>query len=78
MQVVAVVLTSHRVRLGYWLHLFIGLGWFLGSTLDHLDDVVVAQAYRSGWPSKAFEVGIMVVSALLTVLSVAALRGVRR
>lgn len=74
-QVVGILLVSHGVRLGYWLHLLIGLGWFFGSVLDHLDDVLLADPYRAGLPSKALEVGIMVVSAAIVALTVLALRG---
>jgi len=76
-QVVGILLASRGLRLGYWLHLLIGLGWFLGSVLDHLDDVLLADPYRGGLLSKALAVGIMVASAAIVALSVLALRGGR-
>ncbi len=76
-QVVGILLASRRVHLGYWLHLLIGLGWFFGSVLDHLDDVLLAAPYRAGPPSKVLEVGIMVVSAAIVALSALALRSGR-
>ncbi|MDP9382794.1 MAG: hypothetical protein M3Q29_22160 [Chloroflexota bacterium] len=76
-QVVGILLASRRVRLGYWLHLLIGLFWLFGSIYDHLDDVLLAHPYRAGLPSKALEVGIMAVSAGIVTLSALALRGGR-
>ena len=73
-QVIGIVLASHRSRPGYWLHLLVGLFWFVGSVYDHLDDVLFADPYRAGWPSKALELGIMAISAAIVALALLSLR----
>lgn len=64
-----IVLASHERPAGYAVNLLAGMGWFLGALFDHLPDVLSFEPYRAGFPSKLFEVLVMVFGLALALLS---------
>jgi hypothetical protein len=61
-----------RPTLARWLLLLIGLLWVIGALADHVPDLLNA-TWRSGAPSKALVVGIILSQALVVALSSAEL-----
>ncbi|GAC1654792.1 MAG: hypothetical protein NVS4B6_31270 [Mycobacterium sp.] len=74
-QVIGILLASHGSRRGYAINLLVGIGWLLGALLDHLPDVLSDAPYRAGLPSRALEVAIMLLGALLALVAGRALWG---
>jgi len=72
-QVWATAALDWRPRLARWLLLVIGLFWVIGALADHVPDLLNA-TWRSGAPSKALVVGIILSQALVVSLSGAELR----
>jgi hypothetical protein len=66
-----------RPTLARLLLLLIGLFWVIGALADHVPDLLNAR-WRSGAPSKALVVGIIVSQALAIALSTAELLKIRR
>lgn len=64
-----IVLASHERPAGYAINLLAGMGWFLGALFDHLPDVLSFEPYRAGFPSKLFEILVMVFGLALVLLS---------
>jgi hypothetical protein len=75
--VVGIALAARGSAWGYAINLLAGIGWLLGAAIDHLPEIVRPGPYRAGFPSKAFEVGIMVVAIALIFVSARALGGAR-
>ncbi|GEM_PF-4466745 len=74
-QVGGIVLATSRRRLGYLVTGLTGAGWAVAAAADHLGEVVFVSPYREGILSKALEVGIMGIGALLAIVSLWALLG---
>ena len=71
-QVWATAALDWRSTLARWLLLLIGLSWVIGALADHVPDLLNA-TWRSGAPSKALVVGIILSQALVVALSSAEL-----
>jgi hypothetical protein len=71
-QVGATAALDWRPTLARWLLLLIGLVWVIGAIADHVPDLLTA-SWRSGAPSKALVVGIILSQALVVALSSAEL-----
>lgn len=67
-QVWATATLGWRPRLSQWLLLWIGLFWVIGALADHIPDLLNA-TWRTGPPSKALVVGIILSQALVAVLA---------
>ena len=57
-----------RATLARWLLLLLGLFWVIGALADHVPDLLNA-TWRSGVPSKALVVGIILSQALVVALA---------
>jgi hypothetical protein len=57
-----------RPPLARWLLLLIGVTWVIGALADHVPDLIGA-TWRSGVPSKALVVGIIVSQAVVVAFS---------
>jgi hypothetical protein len=62
-----------RPVLSRWLLLLIGLFWVVGALADHVPDLLNA-TWRSGVPSKALVVGIILSQAAVAILAGSELR----
>lgn len=62
-----------RPALSRWLLLLIGLFWVIGALGDHVPDLLNA-TWRSGVPSKALVVGIILTQAAVAILAGSELR----
>ncbi len=67
-QVWATAALGWRPAMARWLLLAIGLVWVVGALADHVPDLLKA-TWRTGVPSKALVVGIIVSQALVVVLA---------
>ena len=67
-QVWATAALGWRPRLSQWLLLLIGLFWVVGALGDHIPDLLNA-TWRTGLPSKALVVGIVLSQALVALVS---------
>ncbi len=67
-QVWATAALDWRPTLARWLLLVIGLFWVIGAVADHVPDLLNA-SWRSGVPSKALVIGIIVSQALVVALA---------
>ena len=72
--VVLIVLTAQGNKLGILGNLAAGIIWALAATIDHLDEILFVQPYRAGWPSKGFEIGLILSALALAVISFLAWR----
>ncbi len=70
LQIWATALAARDIRLGYWINLIIAVIWFFGAVTDHVGEILFANPYRSGIPSKALEVGIIAVSVVWAFASI--------
>jgi hypothetical protein len=75
-QVWATAALDWKPVLARWLLLLIGLVWVIGALADHIPDLVDA-TWRTGAPSKALVVGIIVSQALVIAFAGAELRNRR-
>ncbi len=76
-QVWATAALDWRPTLARWLLLLIGLAWVVGGLADHVPDLLSA-SWRSGIPSKALVVGIILSQALVVALASTELRDLSR
>jgi hypothetical protein len=67
-QVWATAALDWKPRLARWLLLLIGVTWVIGALVDHVPDLIGA-TWRSGVPSKALVVGIIVGQAVVVAFS---------
>ncbi len=67
-QVWATAALDWRPAMARWLLLAIGLVWVVGALADHVPDLLSA-TWRTGVPSKALVVGIILSQALMIVLA---------
>jgi hypothetical protein len=67
-QVWATAALDWRPTLARWLLLLIGVFWVVGALADHVPDLLNA-TWRSGLPSKALVVGIILSQALVVALA---------
>lgn len=67
-QVWATAALDWRPAMARWLLLAIGLVWVVGALADHVPDLLSA-TWRTGVPSKALVVGIILSQALVMVLA---------
>lgn len=67
LQIGGAFLAGRKSRTGFMLLGAIGLVWFLGALFVHGPEIVSPGAYRSGFISKALEVGIIVLGAAVAV-----------
>jgi hypothetical protein len=67
-QVWATAALDWKPRLARWLLLVIGITWVIGALADHVPDLLKT-TWRSGAPSKALVVGVIVSQALVVALS---------
>ena len=67
-QVWATAALDWKARLSRWLLFLIGLSWVFGALGDHVPDLINA-SWRSGLPSKALVVGIILSQAWVVILS---------
>lgn len=67
-QVWATAALDWRPAMARWLLLAIGLVWIVGALADHVPDLLNA-TWRTGVPSKALVVGIILSQALVMVLA---------
>jgi len=76
-QLIGMLLASRGRQSGLFLLFFIGLGWTIGATLEHLPDIINSGHYRQGAISKVMELLIIGIGLILTVLSAVAIRQLR-
>lgn len=74
LQAVGLLLIGRGRRLGYGLHVAIGLFWPIASGVAQLPAILSGAVYRSGFISVFYVVGIMIVGLTLLVLAVIAAR----
>ena len=67
-QVWATAALDWKARLSRWLLFLIGLFWVFGALGDHVPDLINV-SWRSGLPSKALVVGIILSQAWVVILS---------
>ncbi len=67
-QVWATAALGWRPTMARWVLLAIGVVWVIGALADHVPDLLAA-TWRTGVPSKALVVGIIVSQALVVVLA---------
>ncbi len=61
-------------RIGLWAHLVLGFGWGIAAIIAHVPEVLAPGPYRSGAPSVADLLGMVVIGLSLGVASALALQ----
>lgn len=69
---------GRRDRRGLWLHAVLGGVWPLAAGFAQLGEILQPLPYRAGAISVAYVIGIIIVGLALSLVSLAALRAIRR